>query len=145
MQYYICELCSAICYYPKLNNIVTKLVDKIENVIETVTTYSFFNGLIKFKKDVVVEKTSKEKVNFEVSVCDNCYDYKKEKALEDEAWLLNKNNRNIMSQNKNLWQKQADYNDEVIRTLSRSCNFDDAKLIWDKVDQIEDELNNWKN
>ena len=134
MQYYICELCSAICYYPKLNNIVTKLVDKIENVIETVTTYSFFNGLIKFKKDVVVEKTSKEKVNFEVPVCDNCYDYKKEKALEY-----------VTKQNKNLWQKQADYNDEVIRTLSRSCNFDDSKLIWDKVDQIEDELNNWKN
>ena len=135
MQYYICELCSAICYYPKLHNIVTKLVDKVENVIETVTTYSFFNGFIKFKKDVVVEKTSKEEVNFEVPVCDNCYDYKKEKALE---YVTNK-------QNKNLWQKQADYNDEVIRTLSRSCNFDDAKLIWDKVDQIEDELNNWKN
>jgi len=73
MQYYICELCSAICYYPKLNNIVTKLVDKIENVIETVTTYSFFNGLIKFKKDVVVEKTSKEDADFEIPVCFDCY------------------------------------------------------------------------
>ena len=100
MQYYICELCSAICYYPKIHNIVSKLVDKVENVIETITTYSFFNGFIKFKKDVVVEKTSKEKVNFEVPVCDNCYDYKKEKALEYAT-----------KQNKNLWQKQADYND----------------------------------
>tara|TARA_R110000787_G_scaffold16340_3_gene49672 strand:+ start:1234 stop:1578 length:345 start_codon:yes stop_codon:yes gene_type:complete len=108
MQYYICELCSAICYYPKLNNIVTKLVDKIENVIETVTTYSFFNGLIKFKKDVVVEKTSKEEADFEIPVCFDCYT-KIPSHINDTQKRREWHNEFL--------QAKADYNIEHIRLM----------------------------